>query len=285
MQGVVFASEPDILEALDVLGDAVEAEYSSEVEKVRLDMLDIVDARELEKDVNIGNWFSCNGDCTGGDDECEAACMRALCQAESAQHPAYASALSGNAADFDAVRMEETAAYLFEVAEVRDDYSDADDTELMYFEMLVGADLFEKTSSIDANFVMVKAAIDTNKRYVEQTCTAAEYLEQLAAAKAAMANQASPFDVCLDGVFCVGLQGDRLTIGVQVGFVSADLAVNTSSGDYTLGLGVGVTDPTGTLDVSVGLKYDSEKGGGIGGDFKFGGPVKLKYSRDVYFLN
>ncbi|MGM0559102.1 MAG: tetratricopeptide repeat protein [Myxococcota bacterium] len=285
MDGQLRASEADILDALEARDTAVEQEYEAQVEQVLRAYQSIIDSREIDKDVNLGEWVDCNSQCAPGEDACEADCMKALCETESGQHGPYAAALSSNAADFDAVRMDEAAAFLRAIAEVRRDFPGADETELMYFEMLADGGVFERTGSIDSHHVMVKSVIGSNKTYVEQACTAAEYLEQLAAAKEAMANQQSPYDVCLDGVLCIGVDGDRFTIGVQVGFVAADLAISPASGDFTLGLGVGITDPTGTIDVSVGLKYDSVRGGGIGGDFKFGGPVKLKYSRDIYFTN
>ena len=141
------------------------------------------------------------------------------------------------------------------------EYASSSQPERDYFDMMVGADVFEKVGSVDSHHVMVRQDIAGNKHYVEQTCDIAEYFQELVAAREAMENQASPYDIWIDGVLCLGLDGDRITIGVQVGFVSADLAVDTSTGDYTVGLGVRFTDLTGTVDIGVGLKYDSKRGG------------------------
>lgn len=282
----VTGTPGDLLEELEARIADAEAAHSSAIEVIDQDWSDAIDDRFAIKQQNQSEWLDCLATCEGDSLECQATCADVLCALETPAHTNHAARLAPFPGRYEHEYMRFATSYHRVSREVLAGHPEVTPATREAFELEANGEVTATLLEIDGRYGFIQSAIDADRADVEQVCDASEYLQQLLETRRALANQqGSTFDICADGILCIGIDNGVITLSGGVGFIMGDIAIDTSTGDFTLGVGVGLKDPTGTVDLGVSIKYDSMKGAGVGGELKIGGPVKLKYGRDVYFTN
>jgi hypothetical protein len=95
-------------------------------------------------------------------------------------------------------------------------------------------------------------------------------------------NKKVALDLCLDKALCIGINNSNIAVSASVGIFSGKLSTDLATGDWAVSAGVGVADPTGTMQAGLSLKFHSSKGVGLSTDVKIGGPLKVRFGGDFY---
>lgn len=119
---------------------------------------------------------------------------------------------------------------------------------------------------------------------VKSTCDdAAQAIEDAKTAEAySTVNNSLVLDLCLDKAVCIGINNSNIAVSGSVGIFNGKLSTDLATGAWGVSVGVGASDPTGTFQAGVSVKFHSTKGVGVGADVKIGGPVKVRLGKDFY---
>lgn len=282
------AQTPTLAEDIEAMVKPLDDQFTDRTSETGDLKLAALDLRQAELQANLATNFGCQAEC-GSNDDCKLACFNAMCAAEVASHGKLADTLTPLPARDEAAATEFLSSMHAAVAQVlarhvNDPRTDAEDIAGVLTDARVREQ--EVWVMIEYGYSGTQAGVDLDAMYPAGFCeAAAEFAEQLAARRAMFANPGVTADICLDGVLCVGVNNGAISLSGNIGVLAGDIAYDPRTGDFTLGLGLGIKDPTGTIDASLALKFSRKQGVGVGADIKIGGPAKVKFGRDVYLGN
>jgi hypothetical protein len=239
--------------------------------------------RQDEHGANLSAAAACVGTCDG-DEGCMEGCHGSFCAAEAGSHAAFAARIPKYATLYEGLAVAYAAG--IEAATW--------DAVARWYGKVPDDDLFEEIEDMERAvasehataqmyYKMVEMAIAADGLQFEAPCTPP--VDDLGALWSQSPGDDPQFDVCLDGLFCIGVDNDNLSFDFGVGPLQAEFGIDLGTGHFQVGIGVGARSPTGLLSGSVKIKLSSEKGVGVGGDVKVGNLVGGKISHDLWLGN